>query len=247
MKTDNSPTTIPRSTTSPAEPIDRSADLPKPKLLLRIDDLRHPGATTFTVLITHLATAVDQALTAIVRGLYTPPRPTTLFLRDIDGVAYTTGTDSDKEIHFSLSYIQNTTKLANPKAEILGVLLHELVHCYQHTAPKGRGSVPNPPGGLIEGIADFIEDVRIGQGAIGMLNDRLLRVGYVGEQNLVLEAEISGGDDGITAAPSFWRDLFGVGVQELWNEYGRYLDHLPKMADFDSTGDWEDELVDFPK
>ena len=36
-------------------------------------------------------------------------------------------------------------------------LTHELVHCYQHTAPPDPrdSNIPHPPGGLIEGIADF--------------------------------------------------------------------------------------------
>ena len=112
--------------------------------------------------------------------------------------------------------------------------------------------MPRPPGGLIEGVADFVrlkadlnpphwkppisggdrpakwdqgyqhtayflawlEDVRVGRGAVGMLNDRLLRVGYVGDEG-------SGeGKEGM----GFWKALFGAGVLELWEEYGRYLD-----------------------
>lgn len=143
-------------------------------------------------------------------------------------------------------------------AELTGVLTHELVHCYQHTSPPSSGEgdnddVPHPPGGLIEGIADFVrlkaglqpphwtrprsakdrpqnwdqgyqhtafflawlEDVKAGRGAVGMLNDRLRTVGYVGE----------GGDSTHTPA-GFWKGLFGADVLELWDEYGRYLDSL---------------------
>lgn len=169
-------------------------------------------------------------------------------------MAHTTGTELDddhKEIHFSLSHLHTCTGYADPRSEIAGVLTHELVHCYQHTAPPGDG-VPRPPGGLIEGVADFVrlkagldpphwkrpakasdrpgswdqgyqhtafflawlEDVRVGRGAVGMLNDRLLRVGYVGE----------GDGEGEEGGVRFWKGLFGVGVLELWEEYGRYLD-----------------------
>ncbi|RAH64051.1 basic secretory family protein, partial [Aspergillus aculeatinus CBS 121060] len=249
-----------------------------PKLLLQIHDLRHPSVTTFLTLIPNLASTLETALTTILQTLYTCPSPPTppsfpksppknritftptlpptrsitTHLRPIPGVAYTTGTDLDrdhKEIHLSLSYIATCTERSTPsttRAEIVGVLTHELVHCYQHTAPDGDDdTTPHPPGGLIEGIADFVrlkaglapphwqrprsaaerpekwdqgyqhtayflawlEDFRVGRGAVGLVNDRLLRVGYSQKRG-----------------EGFWRGLFGVGVEELWEEYGRYLD-----------------------
>ena len=72
----------------------------------------------------------------------------TLILRALDGVAYTTGTRTHKEIHLSLDYVLKTRDRAAD--EITGVLVHEVVHCFQHTA---RGTCS---GGLIEGIADFV-------------------------------------------------------------------------------------------
>jgi len=62
------------------------------------------------------------------------------------GVAYTTGSASHKEIHFSLDYIKEQSK-SRLRAEIMGVLVHEVVHCFQY---DGYGSCP---GGLVEGIA----------------------------------------------------------------------------------------------
>ena len=61
------------------------------------------------------------------------------------GVAHTFGSPTTKEIHFSLDHIRNSQSRA--KDEILGVLVHEMVHCYQY---NGQGKTP---GGLIEGIA----------------------------------------------------------------------------------------------
>lgn len=63
----------------------------------------------------------------------------------MEGVAYTCGSQKQKEIHFSLDYIKKSTKRA--RDEIMGVLVHEVVHCYQYDA------CTTCPGGLIEGIA----------------------------------------------------------------------------------------------
>ena len=67
----------------------------------------------------------------------------------MDGVAYTFGSEIYKEIHFSLDHIRNSESRA--KDEILGVLVHEMVHCYQY---NGQGKCP---GGLIEGIAGLAD------------------------------------------------------------------------------------------
>ena len=61
------------------------------------------------------------------------------------GVAHTFGSKTQKEIHFSLDYIKSSAKRAHD--EIMGVLVHEVVHCYQYDA------CGTCPGGLIEGIA----------------------------------------------------------------------------------------------
>lgn len=63
----------------------------------------------------------------------------------MEGVAYTCGSEKEKEIHFSLDYIKKSAKRAHD--EIMGVLVHEVVHCYQYYG------CDTCPGGLIEGIA----------------------------------------------------------------------------------------------
>ena len=63
----------------------------------------------------------------------------------MDGVAYTTGSHTAKEIHFACQHIVNCADRCAD--EIRGVLVHEVVHCYQY---NGEGVCP---GGLIEGIA----------------------------------------------------------------------------------------------
>lgn len=71
-----------------------------------------------------------------------------LVLRPMDGVAHTFGSDIYKEIHFSLDHIRNSH--ARAKDEILGVIVHEMVHCFQYDGSKTGGRCP---GGLVEGVA----------------------------------------------------------------------------------------------
>ncbi|KAF3480055.1 uncharacterized protein GIQ15_05402 [Arthroderma uncinatum] len=242
--------------------------VPKPKLRLHFEDLGNQASKTFIAAVQDPYAAIQAAIGEIVKYLYTSPSgsaapgrqvhfnpslpPTSavsFILHDFQGVAYTVGLSSDnnqKEIHFSLSYIAHTANLKDTTAEILGVIQHELVHCYQHTTPRGR-SAPNPPSGLIEGIADFvrlktgldaahwkrpatvadlpkswdsgyqntafflewIENIKIGTGAVGMINDRLLRQGYLG-----------------TNGDIFWNGLFGQDVLDLWVDYAEYVGGL---------------------
>lgn len=245
---------------------------PKPKLRLHAQALRHPGTQNFLTLVPDVVAVLSKALDDIITHLYTCPRPhstdekhqsltfipsipptrsVTVILRDFKGLAYTTGTqldDDHKEIHLSVSW----TRKCKKTRELVGVITHELVHCYQHTAPRPAGScVRRPPAGLVEGIADFVrlkaglapahwkrphcaaqrpakwdagyqhtayflewlEDVRVGKGAVGLLNDRLLRNGYRPYEGV-----------------PFWKSLFGATVVQLWDEYGRYLDGSGEKA-----------------
>ncbi|GJJ09968.1 hypothetical protein Clacol_004193 [Clathrus columnatus] len=127
-----------------------------PRLSLRIDDLSNPAIDIFLTNIKPQE-AMRNAVISVLECLYTiqsQPRnvaSVTLILRDFDGVAHTFGTpanDADKEIHFSTRHIKNNESRA--QSEILGVLVHEMVHCFQYNA---KGTCP---GGLIEGIADFV-------------------------------------------------------------------------------------------
>ncbi|PGH11110.1 hypothetical protein AJ79_05055 [Helicocarpus griseus UAMH5409] len=279
---DTKPDTTPASAQSPPPPTPKLRlhlqDLTHPATKAWLTHIPDPNAAINTALaniVTYLYTSPSPCPSPqtacssndyiITQPFFTPTLPgtrsVTFIVRGISGVAYTTGTELDsdhKEIHFSLSYISTVNStFADPAAELRGVITHELVHCYQHTRPTatpGGVRAPDPPSGLIEGIADFvrlkaglaaphwkrplnkaergerwdqgyqvtafflewIEDVRVGRGAIGMLNDRLLRIGYVGEDG---EGR---GDDG------FWEGLFGAGVLALWEEYGVYLDLLEK-------------------
>ena len=138
-------------------PIIRKHKFGNPKLRLHLNDISHEGSSIFlsnTKGNEDLETQVQNVLNL----LYTPTchrpgtRSVTIVLRPMDGVAYTTGTDLDhdhKEIHFNLNYIKQS-KSAPIRDEILGVICHELVHCFQWNA---HGTCP---GGLIEGVADWV-------------------------------------------------------------------------------------------
>ena len=80
----------------------------------------------------------------------------------MEGVAHTCGSRNQKEIHFSLDYIKKSANRA--RDEIMGVLVHEVVHCYQYNA------CGTCPGGLIEGIAgrevDYIMIILTNNGAL---------------------------------------------------------------------------------
>jgi hypothetical protein len=150
---------------SSSGPTDHEDTLPKPfpvpKLRLEVRDLNHTGSGIFLHAV-NAASTFAHCVQSVLKELYVSPshphyrppptRSVTLVLRNMGGVAYTTGSDLDndhKEIHFNLGYIAGLSK-ERQTAEITGVLTHELVHCYQHT---GYGSCP---GGLVEGIADWV-------------------------------------------------------------------------------------------
>ncbi|KAL8653540.1 MAG: hypothetical protein Q9226_003813 [Calogaya cf. arnoldii] len=148
----------------------------------------------------------------------------------MEGVAYTIGTELDndhKEIHFSLDYISElpAQPTSRRKDEIQGVLVHEIVHCWQW---NGHGTAP---GGLIEGIADFVR-LKAGlspphwkKGKKGSWDKGYEHTGYFlgwieskyGKDSVrrVNEALMNKRYD----EEAFWMGLFGKQVKELWDEY----------------------------
>ena len=207
-----------------------------PKIRLEIRDLSHPGAKCFLDAV-NATSCLEKGIASVLRLLYVSPaepttncpptRSVTLVLRDMDGVAYTTGSELDsdhKEIHFSLGYI---AEIARERCahEVEGVVTHELVHCYQW---NGRGTCP---GGLIEGIADWVRlrcdlspphwkreasgkwdggyqhtayfleylETRFGAGTVRRLNESLRTTKY--------------------AEQEYWTKAFGLPVKQLWSEY----------------------------
>ncbi|KAL8668651.1 MAG: hypothetical protein Q9168_006733 [Polycauliona sp. 1 TL-2023] len=220
---------------------------PKPgyptcKLRFGCHDLTHEGARIFFS-TSNVPEDLLAAVTAVLSVLYKPSqsnshipgtRSVTLVLQAMEGVAYTTGSELDndhKETHFSLDYISRipTEPASRRREEIQGVLVHEMAHCWQW---NGQGTAP---GGLIEGIADF---VRLKAGLSpphwkkekkGDWDRGYQHTGYFlewieskfgeGSVRRVNEALMSKRYD----EEAFWVDLFGKQVQELWEEYCKTL------------------------
>ncbi|KAI5241003.1 plant basic secretory protein [Aureobasidium subglaciale] len=236
------------------QPTSSTSALPKPKLRLELRDLCHASTDLF---LHNFSASKDFAnlVDIVLKRLYTVPnhddasttRPTpshpkipgtrsvTLILRDMEGVAYTTGTEIDddhKEIHLSLSYLTHVAAQKpgySARTEILGVVCHELVHCFQWNA-KGTCN-----GGLIEGIADW---VRLNAGFIpphwkkeagkswdtgyqntGYFLDWIERTKGVGSVYKINQAlcHKEYKDD------TFWKHLFDQDVDSLWKEYSESL------------------------
>ena len=191
--------------------------------------------------------ALSEAVDAVLSILYQPTknndhipacRSVTLFLHAMDGVAYTKGSDLDrdhKEIHFSLDYI-NGIPSSRQKDEIQGVLVHEMVHCWQWNA------VGTAPGGLIEGIADFVrlkaglsppswKKERGGQWDAGYQHtgyflewiESTCGEGSVRSINHALKDEKYDEDD-------LWERLFGKKISLLWKEYEGSLDEEQEIT-----------------
>ena len=133
----------------------------KPVLRLHFNDVTHPAVVSFVTLV-DCGLVLPNAIKHVLTHLYTPyglehipkVRSVTIILRQMGGVAYTTGLDLDnmhKEIHVSLDYVgKNCDQPLKFRDESIGVITHEMVHCFQNSC---EGTAP---GGLIEGIADYV-------------------------------------------------------------------------------------------
>lgn len=229
---------IPMSPAPRSETVSRKPHPTAPRALLRLEfrDLAEQGAKDF--LQCHgfdCGTVLQEAVNGVLNLLYSshshipPTRSVTLILRSMPGVAYTTGKDLDddhKEIHFSTDYIAGIPK-ERRKDEMLGVIRHEMVHCWQWNA------YGTAPGGLVEGIADWVRlksdfvpphwkrevdgdwdagyqhtgyfldylEERFGEGSVMGVNGALRDAKYDEEK--------------------FWKSLFGHDVAHLWKEYGK--------------------------
>ncbi|KAI9788041.1 MAG: hypothetical protein M1816_007253 [Peltula sp. TS41687] len=249
-RSDRSPTTSAIDSSSECKP-DRAL-----KLLLEIRDLSSAGAQDFLSAIAS-GSVVGEYVRVVLRLLYVPgssvppTRSVTLVVRPNDILAYTTGKEIDddhKEIHFSTDYIGRVSH-ERRRVEIIGVLTHELVHCFQWNA---EGTAP---GGLIEGIADWVRlnaglapphwnrkadgewdagyqhtayfldylEERFGYGTVRKINQRLKEGKYVEH--------------------TFWSKMFHCGVKKLWDDYKKWLGEEEKKGSHDTSVEVTDQKV----
>jgi hypothetical protein len=148
----------------------------------------------------------------------------------MSGVAYTTGLELDsehKEIHLSADYISSNPS-SQQHAEILGVLCHEMVHCFQW---NGAGYAPS---GLIEGVADW---VRLRAGLIPPHWHREAKgkwdAGYQTTAYFLDWLEEKAGEGSVRKLNELlrrrydedkvWKECFGKSVKQLWKDYGESL------------------------
>ncbi|KAI5195985.1 plant basic secretory protein [Aureobasidium subglaciale] len=239
------------------EPTASTSAFPKPKLRLELRDVCHASTNLF---LQNFDTANDlpDLVDIVLKRLYRVPkhddaasstatrpapshtkvpgtRSVTLIVRDMEGVAYTTGTDIDddhKEIHLSLSYLSHVAAQKpgySARTEILGVVCHELVHCFQWNA-KGTCN-----GGLIEGIADWVrlnaafipphwkkeagKSWDTGYQNTGYFLDWIEKTKGAGSVYRINQAlcHTEYKDD------TFWKRLFDQDVESLWKEYAESL------------------------
>lgn len=160
-------------------------------------------------------------------------RSVTLVVRSFNGIAHTTSKDIDddhKEIHLSTDYLSKPDR-DKRDLEIRGVLVHEMVHCFQW---NGCGACP---GGLCEGVADWVRlncglapshwkrsaecDWDAGYEKTAYFLDYLEeRFGY-GTVRRLNACLCEPYDEG-----AFWWRLFGKSVHTLWKEYAAWLKRL---------------------
>lgn len=218
---------------------DGKQDIVLPKLRLELHDLNHESSTTFLESCT-ASKALAAGVRDVVKALYSDQkhhtkipgtRSVTLILRSMDGVAYTCGSELDddhKEIHLNLGYVAGIPP-ERRKDELLGVLTHEMVHCYQY---DGKGSCP---AGLIEGIADWVRlQANLAPPHWKRKSEGDWDAGYDGTAYFLQYLEKRYGDGTVSKmneklrtekyqTKRFWTELLGRPVEQLWGDYGKSL------------------------
>ncbi|KAJ3333250.1 hypothetical protein HDU76_010070 [Blyttiomyces sp. JEL0837] len=80
----------------------------------------------------------------------------TLVIRPFDGVAHTTGSLKEREIHVSTTYIDAQSESDRFLHEVDGLLWHEGLHVFHHDGRGPNNKPPTVPKGFVEGLADLI-------------------------------------------------------------------------------------------
>ena len=156
MDADNRPSSGPKRHSQIPEPEDNAVpihiqDSSLPAIHLRIHPITHEGAEVFTASVPDIGSVLRKAVQTCWKLLYNDEahlfpkniRSITLYVRPMGGVAYTTGNWLDgenKEIHLSAEYVLRQSK-ERARDEIKGVLVHEMVHVWQHDGSLGTQGI----------------------------------------------------------------------------------------------------------
>ncbi|KAJ3174536.1 hypothetical protein HDU87_007128 [Geranomyces variabilis] len=199
-----------------------------------------------------------EACSLVLKHLYPAASPlpsitaVSLHVRPFEGVAHTAahivrraedpmeGNHITAEIHFSSEYIASLPKRLGSddvRLEIMGVLVHEMVHvwqCYMEDqqsdddepaeASEASTKTPRPPHWIVEGVADYVR-FRAGypakhwhRGAGGRLEDGYERTGFFLDW---VEEKWAGFVFALNAAPhaDTVKRITGQEVETLWRSY----------------------------
>ncbi|KAJ3220803.1 hypothetical protein HK099_004002 [Clydaea vesicula] len=140
----------------------------KPQYIFKNKNLNHKGSDLFNSVISNPVEFFKNCSEKSLFVLYSSkPKKSypyfikriSLTLKEMNGVAYCTGTKRRKDINLSLNYVENVFNkngncLKKLKSEIEGVFVHELTHAWQWSEKvdkNGNGEgIGVAPGGLIE-------------------------------------------------------------------------------------------------
>jgi hypothetical protein len=215
-----------------------------PKFGLQLKDWSSEGARRFLAAIPNTM-KLEEAAKFILQSLYPAGveaaapsiRSITIILTSnralkcFQAIAYQCENDLDdshREIHIYSKWLEGLDE-DSYATELLGVLRHEMVHCFQ---PVPHESTPH---GLIEGIADWVRlRSQLGpkhwkassrglwsQGydhTAFFLDYISRRFGVSAVVDLNQRAAFGVYDDDI------WTELFGDTVDHLWEEYSKFLE-----------------------
>jgi len=136
-----------------ADPVSVHIDTPSlPAIHLRLHPITHAGSKAFIKAIPDIGSVLEDAVHTCWRILYDNEphlyprniRSITLYIRTIGGLAYTTGNWLDgenKEIHLNAEHVERL-KAERVRDEIIGILVHEMVHVWQNNGSLSQFSYP---------------------------------------------------------------------------------------------------------
>lgn len=205
------------------------------------DSNKTAGAKLFHKVIPDLNAFIRENALLTARQIYQKPAEVPAFdtliyiIEDYDGVSAKFGEPPVIGIQLSTRYIENLVKKEGEAGllfELKGILVHELVHAYQHS-PKGAGEYRQGDDffGFIEGIADGI---RADQGlfkdrspkAGGHWNDGYNTSGYFiswivkkYNKDFVYLLNKSAKENNPWSWNQACTQIVGKEVKELWDEY----------------------------